>query len=191
MIEKVCLVTRIMHMMNEESYAKEILKEQMAMKWDGLSKEVTEICEKVGLRNACTVFVDRKTVTEAVMYSHLKVLKEEYSMEKLKHLKDQDLRYMQPYMKRASLEDARLEFRYRVNMLDNRASMGKRYKFKYCPHCPAGRDEGVIESSQHWMECAAYTELRRGLDPEGSLPDRLKFIRSVQILRIELEKYVT
>ena len=79
-----------MHMMNEESYAKEILEEQMAMKWDGLSKEVTEICEKVGLRNACTVFVDRKTVTEAVMYSHLKVLKKEYSTEKLRHLKDND-----------------------------------------------------------------------------------------------------
>ena len=28
-------------MMNEESYAKEILEEQMTMKWDGLSKEVT------------------------------------------------------------------------------------------------------------------------------------------------------
>ena len=40
-------------------------------------------------------------------------------MEKLKHLKYNDIRYMQDYMKRASLEDARLEFRYRVGMLDN------------------------------------------------------------------------
>ena len=56
MIEKVCLVTRVMHTMSEESYAKEILLEQMAMKWDGLSKEVQEICNKVGLPDACTTF---------------------------------------------------------------------------------------------------------------------------------------
>ena len=44
------------------------------------------------------------------MYSHLKVLKEEYSMEKLKHLKNKDIRYLQGYIKMASLEDARLKF---------------------------------------------------------------------------------
>ena len=190
MIEKVCLVTRVMHVMNEEGYAKEILQEQMDMKWDGLSKEVTEICDKLGLPDACTTFVQREEVTEAALYSHLKVLKEEYSMEKLKHLKDDDIRYMQGYMKMASLEDARLEFRYRVGMLDNRANMGKRYKFKHCPHCPAGLEEKVVESSQHWMECEAYKELRLGLDPERNLPDGIKYIRSVQALRIELEKYV-
>ena len=190
MIEKVCLVTRVMHVMNEEGYAKAILQEQMDMKWDGLSKEVTEICDKLGLPDACTTFVQREEVTEAALYSHLKVLKEEYSMEKLKHLKDDDIRYMQDYMKMASLEGARLEFRYRVGMLDNRANMGKQYKFKHCPQCPAGLEEKVVESSQHWMECEAYKELRLGLDPEGSLPGRLKYIRSVQALRIELEKYV-
>ena len=163
----------------------------MAMQWDGLSMEVKQICDKLGLPDACTTFVHREAVKEAALYSHLKVLKEEYSMEKLKHLKDNDIRYMQGYMKMASLEDARLEFRYRVNMLDNRANMGKRYKFKHCPHCPAGREEGVVESSQHWMQCEAYKELRRGLDPETSLPDRIKYLRNVQTLRIELEKHVT
>ena len=46
MIEKVCLVMRVMHVMSEESFAKEILQEQMDMQLDGLSKE---ICNKVGL----------------------------------------------------------------------------------------------------------------------------------------------
>ena len=144
----------------------------------------------MGLPDTCTTFVPRDKVKEAVMYHHLKLLKEEYSMEKLKHLKDTDIRYMQGYMKRASLEDARLEFRYRVGMLDNRANMGKRYKYKHCPHCPAGREDKVVESSEHWMTCEAYVELRRGLDPEANLSDRIKYIRSVQILRIELEKHV-
>ena len=160
------------------------------MQWDGLSKEVQEICSKVGLPDACSTFVPRDKVKEAVMYSHLKVLKEEYTMEKLKHLKDKDIRYMQDYMKSVSLEDARLEFCYRVGMLDNRASMGKRYIYKHCPHCPAGREDKEVESSDHWMKCEAYVELRRGLDPETNLSDRLKYLRSVQVLRIELEKHV-
>ena len=66
--------------------------------------------------------------------------------------------------------------------------MGKRYKIKHCPHWPAGREQGVVESIQHCMQCEAYKELRRGLDPETSLPDKIKYLRSVQILGIELKK---
>ena len=80
---------------------------------------------------------------------------------KLKHITK-----MQSYMKMSSLEDARLEFRYRVGMLDNRANMGKRYKYKHCPHCPAGRQNGDVETSQHWFVCEAYEKFRRGVDPE-------------------------
>ena len=140
--------------------------------------------------NACTEFVGREKVKEAMLYSHLKELKEEYAMKKVKYLQNAELRYMQDYMKLASLEDSRLEFRYRVGMLDNRANMGKKYKSKECPHCIPGREQGVEESSQHWLECKAYSELRRGLDPENVLKDRVLYLRRVQLLRIELEKTV-
>ena len=191
MCEKICLVTRLMNQDNEEdSYAQEILKEQMEMEWDGLTKEVMEFCKEIGLQNPCKEFLDRKEVSEAIMISHLKTLKEEYSMEKLKHLKNTDIRYMQKYMTQASLENARLEFRYRTRMLDNRADMGKRYSFKYCPHCPAGRQDGVVENSQHWLECSAYRALRVGVDPENVLEDRVRYIRRVQLLREQLEKMV-
>ena len=100
------------------------------------------------------------------MYSHLKTLKEEYSMEKLEYLKNTDLRYMLKYMTQVSLENARLEFRYRTRMLDNRADMGKQYSFKYCPHCPAGRQDKIIENSQHWLEFLAYSKIRIGADPK-------------------------
>ena len=117
MCEKICLVTRMMNQDNEEdSYAQEILKEQIAMDWDGLTKEVIKFCEEIGLPNPCEEFLDRKEVSQAIMFSHLKTLKEEYSMEKLKHLKNTDLTSMQKYMKQASLENARLEFRYRIIM---------------------------------------------------------------------------
>ena len=62
----------------EDSYAKEILKEQVEMGWEGLTKEVMKMCEEVGLPNACTVYLKRDDVSEAVMYNHLKILKEDY-----------------------------------------------------------------------------------------------------------------
>ena len=120
---------------------------------------------------------------------HLKMLKEKYRMKKFDHLKNEDILYMQRYMTMASLENARVEFR--VGMLDNRANMGRKYTSKACPHCPAGQLEGVEESSRHWLDCQAYAELRRGLDPECVLEDRVLYLRRVQALRIELEKNVT
>ena len=192
MSEKVCLVSRIMNMGDNEepTYAEEVLREQLAMGWEGLAEEVVGICERVGLPNACTEFVGREKVKEAMMYSHLSELKEEYGMKKLKHLQHTELRYMQDYMKLASLEDSRVEYRYRVGMLDNRVNMGKKYKNKQCPHCIPGREHGVEESSQHWLDCEAYSELRRGMDPETILKDRVLYLRRVQLLRIELEKTV-
>ena len=89
-----------------------------------------------------------------------------------------------------SLEDARLEFRYRTGMQDNRGCMGKRYASKACPHCPAGKEEGVDETSLHWLTCQAYEGLRHGLDPEGRLQDRILYLRRVQQLRKVLEERI-
>ena len=157
---------------------------------EGLAQEARKFCQEVGLSNPCEQFLNREEVLEAIMYSHLKTLKEEYSMEKLKHLKETDIRYMQKYMSQVSLENARLAFRYRTRMLDTRADMGKRYSFKYCPHCPAGLQEGEIENSQHWLVCSAYSKFRVGADPENVLEDRITYIRRVQLLREQLEKTI-
>ena len=73
-------------------------------------------------------------------------------------------------------------------MLDNRGCMGKRYSSKECPHCLEGREEGVEETSLHWISCSAYKELRHGLDPLLVIDDRLLYMRRVQTLRKELEK---
>ena len=155
--------------LGEESYAREVLMEQLAMAWSGLTKEVIQICEEGGLPNACEEFAAREEVVEGIPYHHLKELKEEYKTKKLEHLRHEDMRYMKSYMTLASLENARVKFRYRVGMLDNRANMGRRYSGKACPQCPAGQLEGVEESSRHWLDCQACAELRRGLDPKGVL----------------------
>ena len=189
MLEKVCLVNSVLFKNEEQdSYARELLLEQIAMGWNGLTQEVADICRRIGLPNACKQYLSREQVSKNIKLSSLKKLKEDMrGLIKLDKIKNEDLRCPQEYMRTESLEDARLEFRWRTGMLDNRGCMGKRYKSKACPHCPAGREEGVEETSLHWLTCQAYEGLRHGLDPEGRLQDRIKYIRRVQELRKVLE----
>ena len=189
--EKVVLVTKIIHQNIEgENYAQEVLLEQYKNGWGGLTEEVVQICKSVGLRNACEVFLTRAEVKEAILYHHLSILKEEMKgKKKLARICNEDCRKMQSYMNNKSLEDSRLEFRWRTSMLDCRAWMPARYGgMKACPHCPEGREAGEEESGLHWLTCQAYARVRQGLDPEYNIEDRIVFIRRVQLIRTELEK---
>ena len=125
---------------------------------------------------------------EYIKLSSVRKLKEDMQgLSKLNTIKNEDLRRPQKYMEMPSLEDSRLEFRWRTGMLDNRGCMGNRYTSKACPHCPEGRQEGVEETSAHWLTCKAYEELRHGMDPELVLKDRIIYLRRVQQLRKVLE----
>ena len=128
-LEKVCLVTSVLFKhTDDEIYARELLQEQLAFGWGGLTKEVEEICSAVGLPNACTQFISREKVLEHIKLSSLKKLKlDMQGLSKLDRIKNEDLRKPQKYMEQISLEDSRLEFRWRSGMLDNRGCMGKKY----------------------------------------------------------------
>ena len=60
---------------------------------------------------------------------------------------------------------------------------------KSCPHCTAGRREGVEETPDHLLQCEAYDYLRQGAgDPEVWMEDRIPYLRKVVERRKELEK---
>ena len=68
--EKICLVTRIIHInKDEENYARDILEEQLKNNWGGLTEEVTTICQQVGLPDGCKEYLDRKEVQDAILQS--------------------------------------------------------------------------------------------------------------------------
>ena len=93
-------------------------------------------------------------------------------------------------MYKKSLEQSRLEFLWETRMVDLRTNMkGKYEKDKYsCPHCAEGRDQGVLESPDHFLsECAAYADVRAGLNVEAVLEDRAVFLRKAIKRRKELE----
>ena len=94
-----------------------------------------EICQKLGLPNACQQFVHREQVLDHARLSNLKKLKEDMEgLSKMDQLKKEDIRKAQKYKEMVSLEDARLEFRWRTGMLDNRGCMRNKYTSKECPH---------------------------------------------------------
>ena len=83
-----------------------MLEAQLAMGWEGLTSKVVEICRRFGLSNACEQYVHRHEVSKVMLYSHFKLLKEDYFMEKLKYLQTSDMKFVQYYMKMPYLEDA-------------------------------------------------------------------------------------
>ena len=56
--------------------------------------------------------------------------------------------------------------------------MKAKYKQYHCPHCNDGRLSGRLESPSHLMECAAYSELRKGINPESVIQERPGYLRS-------------
>ena len=192
--EKVCLVAKLLHRTKPGNYARLIMEEQILMGWEGITKEATDICKKVGLPDVAIKDIRRDDVIFAMKYHHMANLKEEMRpYDKLERIKNKDCSDMQAYMRDKSLEDSRLEFKWETNMLDSRTTMKNKYKNtkfpKSCPHCPEGRAVGVAETLSHWMTCSAYGDLHKeGKDPEYIQKDRLRFLREVIKRREELEK---
>jgi hypothetical protein len=195
-LEKVTLVSSILFKHeDQESYAREMLEEEMRQGWVGLSSEVMEICKKTGLPDATKEFVSRKEVLDAITMHNLVKVKEEMlekAPKKLEEMAKMDCRKQQDYMSNVSLFDSRLEFRYQANMLDTRTTMGNKYKQKACPHCREGQEDGAEESPKHILEyCAAYSDLRVGLNPLQCQMDRAVFLRQAVTRRKHLERKLT
>ena len=189
--EQICLVAKILHRSDKNSYCRQILEEQVAMNWEGITREAREACSRIGLPDVTKKYIPREDIKEAIMYNNMSVVKGEMQSDKYKKLdkiKYADCRYMQPYMREKSLEDSRLEFRWMTDMLDTRTTMPGRYgRKKTCPHCPAGQEEGQEESPDHLLVCEAYSSLREGMDPELVRRDRVMYLRQVIKVRETLE----
>ena len=81
--EKVSLVARILHSsQEEENLGRKVLKVQLAIGWPGLTKEVKEICRKVGLPNVTKEYIYRKKIYEYIQLYDMKVMKENMHQDK-------------------------------------------------------------------------------------------------------------
>ena len=58
-LEKVCLITTILHCREKNNYARELLEEELFYGWAGITKEVQHICKEMGLPNATHQYISR------------------------------------------------------------------------------------------------------------------------------------
>ena len=93
--------------------------EQLHNGWPGLSKEVSKICQTIGIPDVNENIVAKEKINEAVFYQHYKDLKENMNQyTKLEAIKHQNFSEMQPYMKDKSIDRGRTKFRLRTEMLE-------------------------------------------------------------------------
>ena len=75
------------------SLAKKIYNEQKEKGWPCLAKEVSEICQKVGLEDLNEHEVSKEKVNGEIFYHHYKEMKEDiFKMKKLEDIKNEDFR---------------------------------------------------------------------------------------------------
>jgi len=158
---KVMLVMRIRT--QERSLAKAIYEEQVAMGWPGLAKEVEDICKEIGVRNVNKEMISKEELEEAVSFADYKEMKKDMERyDKLKEVKDQDLRNEQEYMHVKAADKARLAFRIRTKMIKHvKMNFKNLYKGNLrCEKCESGEEE----SQEHMMVCTGWEEERGSLD---------------------------
>ena len=84
---------KVLHRAEPGNYARQVLEEQIMMGWEGIAKEAREICTKLGLPDIMKKDIHRVDVKKAMMYHHLKLIKEEMEpYSKMEQLKNEDCR---------------------------------------------------------------------------------------------------
>ena len=166
--DKIFLLMRI-RSHGDGSLCKEVYKEGRERGWPGLGKEVSEICEEIGIPDANDVIVPKKVVKEAIFEHHQKDMMEVVkSKTKLEAIKDDDFSEVQEYFNDKSVEKARMAFKVRTLMVPEiPGNFKNKYRVKgtvdeglLCSEC----DQGEIMTQSHCTTCPAWSDLREGLD---------------------------
>ena len=126
--DKLLLLKRI-RAQSQDTLSRKILEEQRRNKWPGLSVEVSDICEELNLPDINNVDITGGEIKEAVFNHHyLEVKSKIENSKKMMAHKDDNFKEFQPYMKGKSVENVRLAFRIRCEMVKD---IRGNYKDKY------------------------------------------------------------
>ena len=182
--------------LDKNALAREVFDEQMEMGWPGLGLEAEEICRTIGIPNICTENVGKAEVKEAIMYHHMKEMKEEIknkNYQKICNLVNEDLRKGQPYMKEKSLEFCRMAFRLRTHQFNCRGNLHGKYREgdRWCRSCSSseeagpGGDQAPEETQEHLEMCVAYQQFRVGMDVELNFHHKVSYFMKIEVERMK------
>ena len=180
---KIFLLMRIRNH-SEDTLCRQIYEEGKSKGWPGLGQEVKEICEIINIPDVNEVSLPKTVIKKAVFdHHHTEMKAEVMSMKKLDQIKNDDLIQVQGYFENKSIENARMSFKLRSQMLENIPGNFKN-KFKKdeeklkCQHC----DLSEVMTQSHCVECTAWTDLKKDLDLT-KIDDLVKFFQRLLLER--------
>ena len=146
-----------------------------------------EICEQIGIPDVNIVEVEKNVVKDAIYNNHYKEMIEEVkSKKKLDNIKDEDFSEIQQYFTEKSVENTRMGFMIRTQMVPKiPGNFKNKYRVKgteneglVCTEC----QEEEIMTQSHCITCSAWAELREGLDM-SNIQDLVIFFRKLLVER--------
>ena len=165
------------------------MEEQRSNNWPGLSKEVTQICETLEIPdlNDNDFDISVASIKEAVMDHHDSELKEKIKKStKMENVKEDDFSKVQEYLKGKSIENARMAFKIRCEMVEDiKGNFKSKYKRQggeealLCQDC----DCGEVQTQSHCLVCPQWEDIRTGLELER-IEDLVKFFQKLLIERL-------
>ena len=152
--------------LSDSALAKQVWREQMQQNWPGLAREVSKICDELGIENVNHSQSGRQElktlVNNACRTRNQSELKEKMDgMSKMEGLINQDCN-AKPYLESKSLNDVRDTFRLRTRMID-----GIRGNFRNMYPGDKGNCEGcgkVLETQAHVVDCAEFSDINKLLN---------------------------
>ena len=165
--EKLLLLKRIKSQ-KQESLSNKILEEQRANNWPGLSREVSDICEQVKIPDINDSDIAAKEIRQAIFDHHHSELMDKITIsKKMMSHKEDNFKEVQDYMKGKSVENIRVAFRIRCEMVQEiRGNFKDKFRRKggesaiLCPECPAQE----TETQSHCIVCPRWESIRSGLE---------------------------
>ena len=146
-----------------------------------------DICEEVMIPNVMEEDVPKRIIKEALIFHNCKEIRmeiEEKKLKKLKSIMNEDFSETKHYMKNKSINESRIQFRMRTNMLEFRGNMKGSHKTDLS--CRGCKKPETQEDQLHVMSCSAYEDLRIGLSfaEDGDL---VKYFQRVLLTRERME----
>ena len=150
------------------SLSRQILEEQQTYKWPGLSAEVRDICAEIGIPDLNYHDTPAGHIKKAILHHHDRNVFEEVSKsKKMMNHKNDDFSKVQNYMKGKSVDNCRMAFRIRCEMVnDIKGNFKDKFKRQggeealKCDDCKSDQ----IQTQSHCLVCPHWEDIRRGLE---------------------------
>ena len=168
--------------------SKQILNEQLANKWDGLTKDAQLICDEINLsglfntdigkiqfkslvKKACRTYNDKDLKHQIAQYKKMSALRDEESKGN-------------GYFFNQTLYNARTIFRFRTELFEAKLNFKQKPEYKrenyLCDSC-----ESAIDSNSHVLYCPSYSDLRQDKNMNND-SDLANYLQKVLEIRTKL-----